>query len=331
MQGGEALTIARPPSYQARSPDPALKSPQSPSAGSSVTPRAPVVHFFVCDHGNAKVKAVTDQFIEMMSENGIKVYTERYTTHQPGYQVRAASLNSPADFFFQIHSKTAGAGHVRLYVGGKPKRMSLAEAVSHVWAWWKLASGAISRDEADVLSSEKLAFLIREFAGFEGSIDELGARLRDGDVNVIEELQDAEVGLVEGRQRVTKTPPIACEWVRERGGQIQRCPQLPHVRGLSAPLKELLIAVIDESLVKVRRMMDIAATIAPMMVEADEEEEADEIEIEVEHTRGDATGWRMMIESLDDDRMGSVKIASYGDSAHLSMDVVNPLFKLDEY
>lgn len=314
--------------HGARSPGAAFTPVQSP--GGTVTPRAPVVHFFVCDHGNAKVKAVTDQFISAMTANGVKVYTERYTTHQPGYQVRAASLNSLADFFFQIHSKTAGAGHVRLYTGGQPKRMSLDEAVSHVWAWWKLESGALTREEAEVLSAEKIAYLLHEFAGIEASIGELGVLLRNGDVTALEKLREVGASLVAGRARIASTRSMAVDWVKEPGGVLQRCTQLPQVRGLSAPLKDVLVAVIDESLAKVQRILEIAPRLLPPMEDDDvrEEEEMGEIEIDVEPGRGDASGWKMMIESLDDDRMGSVQIASYGDIRHQSLD---PMFTIDEY
>jgi hypothetical protein len=92
------------------------------------------VHFFVSDHGNAKVKVLCDQFIDALTSNGISVYAERYLTHQPGYQVRVAALNSLADFFLQIHSKTTGPGHVRLYVADQSKQMTMDEAVATVWS-----------------------------------------------------------------------------------------------------------------------------------------------------------------------------------------------------
>ena len=128
-------------------------SKESPNPN-ALQPRAPLVHFFVCDHGNAKVKSFSDNFIELLISNGIKVYPELYLTHQPGYKVRAASCITTADFFFQIHSKTAGPGHVRLYYDGQPQRMTIQEAVTHIWSTWRMKCGALTKDEVDSLSHE---------------------------------------------------------------------------------------------------------------------------------------------------------------------------------
>ena len=74
---------------------------QSPQSGGSIkVPRSPNVHFFICDYGNTKVKSFSEIFINLLIQNGINVYIEKYLTNQPGYQVCAASLNTQADFFF---------------------------------------------------------------------------------------------------------------------------------------------------------------------------------------------------------------------------------------
>jgi hypothetical protein len=42
--------------------------PHSPS-GTATPPRAPIIHLFVCDSGNVKVKGQTDNFTEMLVKN----------------------------------------------------------------------------------------------------------------------------------------------------------------------------------------------------------------------------------------------------------------------
>ena len=186
-------------------------SVKTPSSMVQLVPRAPVVHFFVCDFANAKVKTFSEQFIEQLTQNGVKVYTERFMTHQPGFQVRAASLNTPADFFFQIHSKTAGRGDVRRYLNGQPRRMTREEGVAEVWAWWRLKSGALSREEVDVVSGEKMAWLLKEFADVDCeamALDELQKSLRDAIEmrteirSVLDRLREIEGALVNGKMKV---------------------------------------------------------------------------------------------------------------------------------
>lgn len=319
-------------------------SPQSPSvSANSLTPRAPIVHFFVCDNGNAKVKALTDQFIELLVNNGIKVYTEGYLTHQPGYQVRAASLNTDADFFCQIHSKTAGPGHVRLYFNGQPKRMTMEEAVADIWAWWRLKCGALSKEEVDVISREKILYVLKEFASIEPQNLDYSAIQAQGREaiergsavhSIIEKLHDFESTLLGGKNRVMTTRTIATEWVREPGSQLTRCLPMPIISGLSHPLREVILNVIEQSLNKCQSLMNIfvkynITTPPPQLYE---EENLREIPIDGPERPSDGSSWRMMIESIDDDhQIGSMQIASYGDNQQPTdpMGNVNPLFLLD--
>ena len=297
-----------------------MRPPSSPLVQpGTIAPRAPVVHFFVCDFANAKVKAFSEQFVEQLVENGVKVYCEKFLTHQPGFQVRAASLNTMADFFFQMHSKTAGRGDVRLYVNGLPKRMTREEAVAEVWAWWRLKSGALSKEEVDVISEDKLLWLLREFADVGGDVAEMQASAREAIMNrtslakVWDRLRECESQLVAGRVKVAAARCMNTEWVREPGVQLSRCMQMPVVSGLSPPLRELLSCVIDESLAKVRALIEIVERERPnVKEEEDAGERAEEIPIESVSPH-DATMWRMMVESVDEDHVGSVRIASYGD------------------
>ena len=317
-------------------------SVKTPSSIVQLVPRAPVVHFFVCDFANAKVKTFSEQFIEQLTQNGVKVYTERFMTHQPGFQVRAASLNTTADFFFQIHSKTAGRGDVRLYLNGQPRRMTREEGVAEVWAWWRLKSGALSREEVDVISGEKMAWLLKEFADVDCeamALDELQRSLRDAIEmrtelrSVLDRLREIEGALVNGKMKVATMRNMSTDWNREPGGQLSRCLAIPVVCGLSPPLRELLDVVLDESLVKVQGLIAIAERESVNVVEEVDDHGA---EVPIEGTSAhDDSAWRMMIESVDDDHMGSWRIASYGDVATPGDSFGKTLnvapFQLDEY
>ena len=210
------------PYLQARSPDPCLDARGS----TAVIPRAPVVHLFVCDNGNTKVKALADQFVTLLTSNGIKVFAERFVTHQPGYQVSAASQNTNADFFFQIHSKTAGPGHVRLYRDGLPNRMTAEEAVAYVWSWWKVRCGALAHHEVEVAGCDKVNFLLKEFCNLgdaEKTFAGILKSVRDREPLVFERIRDFERMLEEGRSRVVHARAVASEWPREPGEQLARC------------------------------------------------------------------------------------------------------------
>lgn len=324
-----------------------LKTSQS---GSLTIPRAPVVHCFVCDHANAKVKILTDQFIEILTKSGIKVYVERYLTHQPGFQVRAASLNTQADFFFQIHSKTAGVGHVRLYMGGQPKRMTKEEAVSAVWSWWRLRCGALTKDETDLISNEKIFALLKDF----GNIDQesmnfttLQNQIRqafDTGANIkpiLSTLLDYENALNNAKTKISSSPTMSTDWVFEEGAVLQSCQYQPIEVGLSQPLKSLLISIIDQALRKSRGIKNVIdrycaenQPIENIMHNDDENMNEIPIDINNEPRGGDGSSWQMMIESVDEDRIGSVKIASYGESSHnvRSFDRIStPVFMLDDF
>lgn len=127
----------------------------------------PVVHFFVSDHDNSKVKVLTEQFVNALLDNGINVFIEQYSTHQPGFQVRTASLLTHADFFFQIYSKTAGSGHARLFESGQPNRMTVEEAIVEIWSTWRFKNAALSPKEVNLLSNEKIICLLNEYASIE--------------------------------------------------------------------------------------------------------------------------------------------------------------------
>lgn len=312
-------------------------------------PRAPIIHCFVCDHANAKVKILTDQFLEILTKSGIKVYVERYLTHQPGFQVRAASLNTQADFFFQIHSKTAGAGHVRLYMNGQPKRMTKEEAVASIWSWWRLRCGALTKDETDVISNEKIFSLLKDF----GKIDQESLNFTalqqqvqqclytQTNINpILNTLNDYENILKEAKVKITSTPTMSTDWVFEQGAVLQSCQYQQIETGLSQPLKSLLISIIDQAIQKARRIRGVINRnyVESQIIESDihnDDENLKEIPIDINNDQheGDGSSWKMMIESVDEDRIGSVKIASYGESPSIrSFDrIATPVFLLDEF
>jgi hypothetical protein len=327
--------------FGASPPDaPSPRSPPSsgstPPSSGSVAPRAPVVHFFVSDHGNAKVKALGDQFTALLTRNGVHVFCERYQTHQPGYQVRAAALNSAADFFFQIHSKTAGPGHVRLYVAGQPRRMGMEEAVATVWSLWRVQCGALTRDEVELLSRARTLDLLREFGQIEGrdlDLAELQLRARaavaagGSPEPVLDRVRECEAVLQNARARIAAARGVATEWAREPGLLLQRCLPAPRAVRLSPPLKELLLSAVDQAAAKARAIADVMGRYAAA---SPAEAGGPEIPIDAESARGDASSWRMLIESFDDDHMGSMRIASYGDSRG-SPDLPPTAFMLDDF
>ncbi|OHT15128.1 hypothetical protein TRFO_42707 [Tritrichomonas foetus] len=321
-------------------------SPSAPS-GMTLIPRAPIVHFFVCDYGNAKVHALTDEFIQILISNGIKVYTEKYLTHQPGFRVQAESLNTKADFFIQIHSKTAAPGHVRLYENGKPKKMTKEEAVSTIWSNWRCKNGALSSEEVDLLSKEKLVYLLKEYANIEPqNLDISSLQIQSRDAiergicvrNLTEKMREIELNLRDSRTRLISTKLMSFAWSKEPGAQISRIIQSQPMHGLSQPLKDVLISIVDTTLRKVKAIIDLLdrhyISTPPTKSQAIEDPSfltsqnftADSNDQDI------STGisrWSMMVESVDEDRFGSVNIASYGDGSH--PEEVIQVFMLDEY
>jgi hypothetical protein len=310
--------------------------------GGLLLPRAPVVHFFICDFGNAKVKTFSEQFINQLAQNGIRVYAERFMTHQPGFQVRAASINTTADFFFQIHSKTAGPGHVRLYVNGQPKRMTMDEALAEIWSSWRVRSGALCKEEIDLLSSERIFWLLSGFAGIDESnlrVEELQISIRDRITDgrdmhdVFDGLKEMEAVLLDGKAKIANCRPMNSEWIFEPGMQISRIVPAATCHGLSPPLKDRLSRMIDVYLKKTSALLNIvekrlnAATTHPLV------DDDMELETPIESPGYDTQVWRMLVESYPDDHIGSFRIASYGDNASAAQDVVsrNPAFLLDEF
>lgn len=306
-----------------------------------LVPRAPVVHFFICDYGNAKVKSISDHFIDLLVANGVKVFTERYATHQAGFQVRAASLNSNADFFFQIHSKTAGRGHVRLYLGGQPKRMTVEESVRDVWAWWRLMCGAINNVESEVLSSEKLKYALKIFANIDNdimNIENLQTEIKNSIANnrisleTLQQIQAIENMLSDGRRQVANQKVMRMEWTNEPGQQLTRCIQMPVIRGLSQPLKELLLAVIDQTISKIQKLETIVrkygVSTPPPPDPILPVDMGQEVEIPIDGQQP-GLSWGTLLESVKDESFGLNHITSYGDSSHLGS--FQQPFLLDEF
>lgn len=297
---------------------PAEEGESNPNA---LTPRPPVVHFFVCDHGNAKVKAFADQFIDLLVENGIRVYPELYLTHQPGYQVRAVSFNTSADYFFQIHSKTAGPARVRLYIDGQPKRMSIQEAVVYIWSTWRLKCGALSKAEVDSLSTERMNTLLQTFTDIKPedlNIEPLQAELRSLIINntpvssVLNKLNTSTEILEAGRQKIQSMRVINSEWKSEPGTVLSRCLPMQIISGLSVPLKEVMLSIIDQTLRKVSTLKNIAQKyVAIEDPRSPLEDDSPELEI-MDDTPQSQTNWNLMLESVEDHHQS---LSSLGDHA----------------
>ena len=315
-------------------------SSDSPNPNALI-PRQPVVHFFVCDHGNAKVKAFTDQFIELLTENGIKVFPELYLTHQPGYQVRAASFNTTADFFFQIHSnsfKTAGPGIVRIYIDGQPQRMTTQEAILYVWSTWRLKCGALSKAETDSLTPPKILYLLEHFADIKPDsvqIEEIQKQLRDAIANgqsttqCFNQLHTIAEILENGKNKLSEVKLINSEFKSEPGVLLSRCPNVPIVAGLSAPLKEVLISIIEQTQKKVSILISIAQNHAVNETEQFIDEE-DSIELEIPDDQQQSTSnWGLMIESVEDHQ---TSLSSFGDPmGSQGFMAMAPHFILDDF
>lgn len=236
------------------------------SAESVLHIRQPVVHLFVCDFKNVKVKEFTDICIKVMSENGIKIYTDFHMKHHPGYQVKAASFNTQADFFFQIQSKTARLGLVRLYVHGKPQKMNLKTSISYIWNSWKMYCGALSEQDVETLSSKKLSYIFKRFIGLEidyTDIQEVQEKLRLAlnnkllENNIEESLIKYRKDLMSGRDTLLNLPDVSCLSCLETGGVIQKCTISPVILGASEPLKNVLKNIIEMTLCKVDSLLEI--------------------------------------------------------------------------
>ena len=294
--------------------------------------------FFVCDHGNAKVKAFADQFISILIENGIKVYPEYYLTHQPGYHVRAASFNTSADFFFQIHSKTAGPGRVRLYLEGQPQRMTIQEALTYIWSMWRLKCGCLTKDEVESLSSKRALFLLQQFADIKPEDVQIETIQRDlklaiercsSVTHIIDRLNTVSEILLHAKGKISEYRQINTNWKQEPGTVLSRCPTAPIICGLSPPLKEVLLTIVEQTLNKVKILTSIAQNHNIVDLESETaEEELSEVEISEDQSQS-ISSWGLMIESVGDHQ---TSLSSFGDQiGSQGFMALAPNFLLDDF
>lgn len=286
----------------------------------TVLPRAPTVHFYVCDHGNARVQTVSNDFINLLLSNGINVFPEIYPTHQAGFQVKASSQNSQADFFIQVHSKTAGSSHVRLFVNNQPKRMKLGDAICHIWAGWRLKTGMLSSKECELLSKERLEEALCDFAGIEQKcidIDGLQHIIREAvdGKNVTQEIFSAiratEDQLQEGRKRILSMKEVLPDFHTTQGARLGKFVYLSINRGLSAPFRELLLSLIDQTLRKVKALNEIASqytVVSP--IRPKQHSLTGSLEIPIENNSLDVP-WDALCGSLEQESLGMNSIASF--------------------
>jgi hypothetical protein len=219
--------------------------------------------------------------------------------------------------------------------------MTMDEAVGHIWSWWRLQCGALTRDEVELLSRERTLLLLREFGNLEAAdLDFAGLQARaraavDGSESLdpmLERIRDIEATLQSGRARIAAARAMTTDWVREPGVQLQRCLPMPRPVRLSPPLRELLISIVDQSISKAHAIAEALqryAAASPAFGDREEGEGAPEIPIDGE--RVETHSWRMLIESFDDDHVGSMRIASYGDSRSSNELPISPVFLLDDY
>lgn len=276
------------------------KSPTSPVSSDVVTPRKPIIHFYVCDYGNTRVKEVADTFVKMLLQNGAMVWTERYSTHQPGFSVKAAALQTSADFFFQIHSKTAGQSHVRMYLNGIPRRFPLSDAISRMTFLWKLRTGALTEMECHCLSYKSIEIALKEFAQLDDfSIEAIQKTVRDKPADAAQEILIARNRLDQARSMIETYKNVSGPWKMEEGSLLARIVAIPIYRGLTQPFKTLLLDVIGQMQAKLDRMTQ-------MLPEGDDEssgeDEDDGITIQVRDTNRPIpnSSWGTMLESFGD-------------------------------
>ncbi|KAK8865044.1 hypothetical protein M9Y10_010574 [Tritrichomonas musculus] len=234
-------------------------------------------------------------------------------------------------------------------MNGQPKRMTKEEAVSAVWSWWRLRCGALTKDETEVISNEKLFSLLKDY----GNIDKdalnfnlLQQQVRnclDSGSNIeptLTTLIDYDNALKNAKTKISSAPTMSTDWSFEQGVVLQSCQYQQIQVGLSQPLKSLLILIIDQAISKcqgIKSVIDRNYREKQPMENAmpNDDENLNEIPIDINNDQGarDGSSWQMMIESVDEDRIGSVKIASYGESPNVrSCDRIStPTFMLDDF
>jgi hypothetical protein len=258
--------------------------------------------------------------------------------------VRAASINSPADFFFQVHSKTAARSHVRLYLNGQPRRMSIDESIADVWSWWKLMCGALSKNEVDTLSKEKLNTALKIFGGLDNedlNINALQTEIRESinrgmlSSELLEKIMVIENKLSDGRKMILSQKQVCLEWPKEPGAEINRCTSVPVIRGLSTFLRDVLLSTVDQTQNKLQRLKQIVkkyGVSTPVQIEQQiEEENGPELDIESDFSQP-SLSWGTVLESVKEESYGFNHIASFGDFSNgLSPGTLRPPFLIDEF
>lgn len=291
-----------------------------------ITPRSPLVHLFICDYGNTKVQMLTTSFLKALTQNGINVFLETFEVHQPGYIVRAASINTQCDFFFQIQSKTVTTFNVRFFYNNQPKKMPMNQAIGCIWSWWRLKCGCLMMEETDMLSNDKILYLFKEFANIEPhqlNIEELQIKARsviDNDENslyLINELKSLKMKLNEGKNEIFKYKTISSEWKFEKGTIFKRLPNNYHTNiGLSKPLKDIMTLIISKTVAKIDSLINILFENLSNRSQNDED-----IQIGSFDDHQSENSWQSMLDSLDD-HGGSMHISSFGEASHNSLEVM---------
>ena len=300
-----------------------LQRQSSPSSSQSIHPRSPVVYFFVCDYANAKVQTVTKDFKEKLLNNGISVFIETYDKHQPGFSVRASSMNCHSDFFFQVYSKTAAKSHVRLYENGHPQKMSMNEAVATIWAKWKVRCGALSAEEVDLLSKESLINLMKEYAKIEPQnldISSFQVQCREAiDKGIClrsltDKAKEFEAMLNDGRQKILSQPTMPFNWKKEEGKIITKFNQIPITQGLSQPLKDVMVSVIDQTMRKIKAIKALLEQHVENSPPPKEESFYYNQLTNGSEKISDGSSWKILVQTPEEDRLVFQNIPSYGDS-----------------
>jgi hypothetical protein len=204
----------------------------------------------LCDFKNSKVKSTSEEF----------------SHHVPGFQVRASSLNSQADFFFHIHSKTAGSRQVRLFVNGSPMRMSLEESIAKLICLWKFRCGCLSKEDCEILSPSKVEMALSLFAGIskeDMNIEEDQQSLRvciennEDAGNVCEKIKMKIDKFSSQKVDIDSFSSISLDWDKE-GKIVNHIEFQPLVRGMTTHFKDVLKLIIESCIDKLEALKRLA-------------------------------------------------------------------------
>jgi hypothetical protein len=187
-------------------------------------------------------------------------------------------------------------------------------------------TGALTRDDIDLLSPERASWILTELFG----IDEDKVRIADIQQRMSEAYESQFIIpqlltdllayqhiLTDAKQKILAAPCVSLEPNKQLGKQLPRITPAPMISGLSNPFRSFLNDMVSKALAKVTRLIEIGEAFHEMHSQKDLPAVESDGEIPIDpdwEITSDGDTWRMMLESFPDDRMGSFGIASYGDN-----------------